>query len=347
MNELKREWTGRNMGIELLRIVAMFMVVLLHMLMPILRRTRTGGGGVFELTWLLECACYCAVNCYGLISGYVGAGARVSIGRAAGLWLQVVFYSLGLALVELAVNHGVSKDPILWSAFPVTSGRYWYMTAYFGLMLLMPLLEAGVRSLSERTLGFLAFGVLILSASVTLFAPYSDMNIGIVSGIGAGYNVIWLALLYITGGFLRRSGFVKRVKKRYAAALCLVSLALTWLGAMGDDWRYVSYTSPTVLLEGMALTVFFAGLEINGKIMKRAVGIFAPAALGVYLVHINHWLYEALIGRFTLSFPKLSAPVCVLLVILTGAAVYLVCTAIELVRLRLFRLMRVKNSHQR
>ena len=60
MNELKREVTGRNMGIELLRIVSMLMVVLLHMLMPILSRTRTGGG-VFELTWLLECACYCAV----------------------------------------------------------------------------------------------------------------------------------------------------------------------------------------------------------------------------------------------------------------------------------------------
>ncbi len=342
MNELKREVTGRNMGIELLRIVSMLMVVLLHMLMPILSRTRTGGG-VFELTWLLECACYCAVNCYGLISGYVGAGDRVSIGRAAGLWLQVEFYSLGLALVELAVNHGVSKDPILWSIFPITSGRYWYMTAYFGLMLLMPLLEAGVRSLSEGKLGALAFGVLILSASVTLYAPYSDMNIGTVSGIGAGYNVIWLALLYIVGGFLRRSGFVKRVKKRYAAALYLISLTLTWLGVTRGDWRYASYTSPTVLLEGVALTMIFAGLDIKGKIIKRAVGILAPAALGVYLVHINHWLYEALIGRFTLSFPKLGGPVCVLLVILTGGAVYLACTAVELLRLRLFKLLRVKE----
>lgn len=63
----------RNYGIDLLRIVSMFMVVFLHIL---------GGGGVLELdslsgasywtAWTLKTASYCAVDIFAIISGYVG-----------------------------------------------------------------------------------------------------------------------------------------------------------------------------------------------------------------------------------------------------------------------------------
>jgi hypothetical protein len=54
----------------------MLMVVVLHIL---------GQGGVlktarplsveYEIAWFLEILCYCAVNCYALISGYAGSDA--------------------------------------------------------------------------------------------------------------------------------------------------------------------------------------------------------------------------------------------------------------------------------
>lgn len=69
--------SGRNYGIDLLRIVAMMMIPLLHVL---------GHGGIlgtltplethYEIAWFLEIACYCAVNVYALISGYVGYGRK-------------------------------------------------------------------------------------------------------------------------------------------------------------------------------------------------------------------------------------------------------------------------------
>lgn len=60
----------RNYGIDLLRMVAMFMVVILHVL---------GQGGVLAKTaglknhiaWLLETGAYCAVDCFAIISGFV------------------------------------------------------------------------------------------------------------------------------------------------------------------------------------------------------------------------------------------------------------------------------------
>ena len=65
--------TGRNYGVDLLRILSMFFVIILHCL---------GKGGVLDAAkqgtaqyssaWFLEAVAYCAVNIFGMISGYVG-----------------------------------------------------------------------------------------------------------------------------------------------------------------------------------------------------------------------------------------------------------------------------------
>ena len=61
--------TRNNVGVELLRILAMMMIVGLHYM---------NFGGILwsdaicnrRLAWLLEAFCIVAVNCYVLISGY-------------------------------------------------------------------------------------------------------------------------------------------------------------------------------------------------------------------------------------------------------------------------------------
>ena len=71
----------RNYGIDALRLISMFMVVVLHVL---------GQGGVLKaakngqyiISWLLEIIAYCAVNCYAIISGYVGYSDVASFSRA-------------------------------------------------------------------------------------------------------------------------------------------------------------------------------------------------------------------------------------------------------------------------
>ena len=47
-----------------------------------------------------SCA-YCAVDCYGLISGYVGVNGKFRPARLLELWLQVFFYSFGLSLIHI------------------------------------------------------------------------------------------------------------------------------------------------------------------------------------------------------------------------------------------------------
>lgn len=85
----------RNYGIDLLRIVSMLMVVTLH----ILKRNLLYNKDVeifsmkYNILWILEIMSYCAVNCYALISGFVGVKSKFKYSNILILWLQVVFYN--------------------------------------------------------------------------------------------------------------------------------------------------------------------------------------------------------------------------------------------------------------
>ena len=83
----------RNYGIDLLRITSMLYIVILHVL---------GHGGIlsnvkagslhFHAAWLLESWCFCAVNIFALISGYVGYSEKERPHNYANyfvMWLQV------------------------------------------------------------------------------------------------------------------------------------------------------------------------------------------------------------------------------------------------------------------
>lgn len=67
--------TIRNYGIDALRILSMMMVVTLHILTngEALNSTKVFSGQ-YEMAWLLQIACFGAVNCYVIISGKVRAG---------------------------------------------------------------------------------------------------------------------------------------------------------------------------------------------------------------------------------------------------------------------------------
>ena len=85
----------RNYNIDLFRIIAAFLVTVLHVL---------GKGGILKSTspneinywiaWFLEIGAYCAVNCFALITGYVMYNKTIKAKSIIGLWFQVLFYSL-------------------------------------------------------------------------------------------------------------------------------------------------------------------------------------------------------------------------------------------------------------
>lgn len=148
---------GRQANFELLRIIAMFMVVILHW------NTNSGllldvgspvtGAGVWSL--VTESVCIVAVNVYVLISGYFLSSCTFSFRRVAQVLVQTLFYTVlippVLALVGVLSWSEVLNPYHIWnSIFPVQSGHYWFVSAYVVLCLLSPFFNAGLETLSQN-----------------------------------------------------------------------------------------------------------------------------------------------------------------------------------------------------
>ena len=90
----------RNEGLDLLRCLSMLMIAVVHLFGHggVLGALTPGSTG-YNLSALVYTLVFCAVNCYALISGYVGVTARHRCRSLAYHWLVVVFWGVVLALI--------------------------------------------------------------------------------------------------------------------------------------------------------------------------------------------------------------------------------------------------------
>ena len=327
----------RNYGIDCLRIISMMMVVVLHIL---------GQGGVlgdsvrsvshYQSAWFLEIACYCAVNVYGLISGYVGYGKAHNMAGFIRYYLQVIFYTIiTTVLFGLVYHEMISGGKLLETIFPFAYGVYWYYTAFFCLFLFMPFLDKLVYSLDRREAKKMIF-LLYLVFSI-LQAVFNRE----FAGTEYGYSFLWLAIMYLTGACIRKFNTKYFENNWYNLAGYFMSVLFTWFLLMGIEFKLsISYTSPMIVLCAVLLLLFFRDLRISVRTGKVIVGI-STVAFDVYLIHQEPLIREAfIIGSFR-GFLSMEPIVMVLAVLASSIAIWLVCSLIGRLRIMLFSVIKV------
>lgn len=351
----------RNQGIDLFRCVAMLMVVMLHVLNHggVLSATKPNTP-MYSAAWLLHALGFCAVNCYALVSGYVGVGTEFRYRRIIPMWLQVTFYSVLITLLFAVISPElVDSNRVISSFFPVIHRTYWYFTMYFALFFLMPLFNHGIRALTQETAKKLLIGLLAVF-SILGAAPYFNLLGMVITEdifmLGEGFSVMWLALMYIVGGCIAHFGLGRRVPAWklwagfFACALAAWLFKLTvqtsesaQLKSMVEEDALLYYPSPLMAGAAVCLLLLFSRLETLPRMPGRVVKFFAPAAFSVYLIH-EHPLVrsEAISGRFA-AFTALSPGGMLLRVAVVSIGIFLLCGCIDQLRLLLFRLVKVRQ----
>ena len=99
-NNIKKIKSERNYGIDLLRLLSSFMIVILHVLKNggILKNCKKYSISYY-LAWLLETIAYSSVENFGLISGYVMVNLKIVRLKIIILWLNVFFYCTIIVLL--------------------------------------------------------------------------------------------------------------------------------------------------------------------------------------------------------------------------------------------------------
>ena len=290
----------RQANMELLRIIAMLMVVILHYLskgqaiVPMSENT-----GVLNLTlWFVEALCIVTINLYILISGYFLLDAEWKISRLITLWFQVMFYSLGVPVICLVLGIGeVNRWGVYdWVnvLFPVQMEHYWFITAYVVLYLLIPALSMGVKKMNKRQHRMVIVGLLLVFS-----IPKSILPIGIPTD-RFGYDFGWFLCLFMIVSYIRIYGISFLCNKCRAFGIYLGAIVGIWglsfiygmLSQRGFPFTYAAdmpycYNHILVLIAAVALFCMFRYIEIPEGRLAAIICRISPYTLGVYLLHEN------------------------------------------------------------
>lgn len=341
----------RNYGVDLLRIVAMFMVVVLHVL---------GSGGIiwseeirpgnYWSAWFLEIAAYGAVDIYALISGFVGYKTKHRYANLAVLWLSVFFYSASFTVInKFLYDPSIGKKKFLAACFPVLRGNIWYFTMYFCLFFFMPLLNAAIERVPRRTMKTAVISLVALFSLIPLLwdvDPFYTMG---------GYSLLWLIVLYVIGAYIGKYRPLSRMKKTTALLGYLLCVCVVWASKyilkeyfpsfLGTDHNanwLVIYTSFPILASAVFLLLIFRDVRLP-VFVKKAVATISPLTFGIFVIHVLPLFNGHVIKDRSLPFASYSPIVMLLAVLGASAAIFAVCAAIDFVRARLFDLLKVKE----
>jgi surface polysaccharide O-acyltransferase-like enzyme len=341
----------RNLGIDLLRIVSMFFIIILHIL---------GQGGLlqasnrltfkYEMLWLIEIIANCSVNCYALISGYVGYDSKFNISRYLNHWSIVVFYSIGFTIVFNFVLPGsVGLIDIFKSMFPVTFQQYWYFTSYTIVYFFAPCINKIVREFEKNTVfKYLVIALLSFSVIPTMFCKN-------VFGEAYGYSALWLCTLFMIGAYLKKYEITKKIEMKIAMLGFMGSVLFTWmikflienlsntfLGNPKGGRILVEYNSPTILMAAICLVTLFQRFKINNY-LKKIIYLISPLSFSVYLIHTHPQIWKFVFEnrfKYVIEYSPLKIVACILTI---AGIVFCVCIAIDCLRKVIFELLGVEK----
>ena len=344
----------RNYGIDILRMLSMYMVIILHIMGQggLLDKAVPGYNHYYRI-WFFEIASYCAVNCYALVSGYVMVNSRFKLSNLAYLWLQVFFYSFGITFVyQLFILNDINIVELIKSALPVYKKSYWYFSSYFGMFFFIPMINNFVKSLNRKSAAFCIFLIFMMYSVCHTFAKTDIYN------LNRGYSTLWLSLLYFTGACIKYHGVFEVNRKNHYLWLLvyIISIVITFVSKVYlDSGKSVSirklydanflikYTSPTIFISAIGLLLFFAGMEINSGGTRNIINKLSPLSFSVYLIHVHPVLWRNYFKNSMIWCADLPHGGFELTVLCIAVTIFISCMVVDTLRKAIFDTFNIRD----
>lgn len=281
----------RNVGIDLFRCVCVYGICAYHAFFM------GGFANGFESRLWTWC-----VPGFAFISGFYGVRLRVS--KVIRLWVTAAICFL------LPIFLGGNFRELLF--------MNWYLLAYTFLMLLSPILNAGMERLSRCDFRFVCVGMTVLATWSWLSDFALTRNyVPRANGMGA-LSICSVLVAYICGFLYRRHSDVFDRVKSWWLFFLFPSLLV-----------FGHYTSPITLLCVMILFRIFSRLSLGGRLSKLITWI-AASGFAVYVLHANWQVLPFMhsFSRFLIvdqSWPRYIG------LLTSGAVVWMVCVALYFV----------------
>jgi len=219
MNNTRREY-----GIDILRILSMMMVLVLHVFSngKVLKHLVFGSTNYY-VGWFFEALCFCAVDIFAIMTGYLMVDKKIEYWKFIPRWLQAWVISISITVFyKVFVGGRVTAEEWMMSLFPLTYSQWKYLTEYFIVVLFMPGINLAIKHMSRQQQLSVLMIIFCLSLWTTLCFddPINLLN---------GYSVAWIVLLYIVGALIKETNLNKRVSQRQAICIYFICVILTYV----------------------------------------------------------------------------------------------------------------------
>lgn len=286
----------RESGVELLRILLLFGVIMIHYYEAAHKCINSGIN--FEFLYWFRNLSASAVNTFIIISGFFMIKTYTrKPSKAITLVLQVMI----IAEIEYFVDVMLGVYPLnLRHILSALVPRSYYTTLFVVLFFISPYVNKVMNELKKKGLRILLIiSISIFSVYSTITKVYSEVvhldwfGINPVGAWGSqqGFNIVNFILLYMIGAYIRVTGMAEKTTKSKALMLFGVSTFVLII------WSYIDrgfpvfgqisawcYDNPVVILQGVSLFLFFYNIKFCSKTVNRA-------ATAVYSTFILHYYY--------------------------------------------------------
>lgn len=287
----------RELNIELLRIISMVLVLLAHshwnagfFKTDMVHTDLLLSVGVLELySWIFVC-----VPCFIVISGYFGI--RWKWKGLFNFLFQIAFWGGFVYLLTWMMGFHAFEPLNMFKNMFFIGGGNWFFTAYLGLYMLAPILNAFIDSADEKRLMYMTLAFFVFQTIFGWIGKSSEFYYGLTSTSLIGW--------YLIGGLIRKStwkGFFLRPWQNMAVFLgvgqicVLVALAAAYIGIEKGTYSYIS---PLQVIQTTYLFLFCRSLKISKG--EKIITFFASSAFAGLLAHtweggefysrMNNWI---------------------------------------------------------
>ncbi len=280
----------RNSSIELLRIVAMLMIVLCHMVTHGNVSYIQNSISIPRLWYnLIAMGGNIGTNLFVIITGYylIESKSKFYFFRVLCFIFEVLFYSIIIYIILISfkiIPFNISK--FIKAFFPITYQTWWFASAYFVLYIFHPFLNKMLSNITKEQFKFLLMlEILFWSIIPTFLLSHYQSN-----------NLLWLATLYCISAYYKKYGIGGIIPGKEKYLIC-ISFLLLYISSILiiyirkifninniNPLFFYDRQSFFILVISFFLFVLFLRLKIHSQ---KWINVISSTTFGVYLIHDN------------------------------------------------------------
>ena len=351
----------RNAGIDIIRIIGMYGIIITHLLYLYDKGAIVKYSKYSKNLRILHCFFFWHNNGFALLSGIVGYKS-FKYSNLFYLWFDVTFYSVSINLYFKIINKPsyISRD-LSKEFFPIIYKKYWYFSAYFGMYLFLPAINAGISCLNKKDFCLMNITIIFLFVFWRdIKNPYED-----VFDMKGGLSLIWLISYYLIGAYIGKNRTIYSGTRKYI--YCLIFLLIyifsnylfifvhiNEFNLTNESYktkivsflkRILTERFDSILKVVQSISISLIFLQINyNKYISKIICFLGPLAFGIYLIHNNFLVKQNILKHSFENEPKdISLNKVIILILFKALKIFIFCIIIDYFRHLLFILFKIRK----